>query len=62
MRQPSTLSNPRLCAAMAAAAMVLTLLGARGHNPRTLPVQRSRMVDYASMYFHAEYIHRQLLY
>lgn len=34
---PDTLSNPRLCAAIAAAAIVFTLLGARGHNSRTGP-------------------------
>lgn len=37
-KQPTTPSKPRLCAAMAAQAMVLTLLGARGHKSRTGPV------------------------
>lgn len=37
IRQPFTPSKPRLWAAIAAAAMVLTLLGAKGHRPRTDP-------------------------
>ena len=34
---PCVVSNPRLWAAIAAAAIVLTLFGARGHNSRTGP-------------------------
>ncbi len=37
---PITLSKPRLCAARAAAAMVLTLFGAKGHSSRTGPRSR----------------------
>lgn len=36
-RQPCTTSKPKLCPAIAAAAIVLTLLGARGQRPRTGP-------------------------
>lgn len=38
---PVTLSNPRLWAAIAAAAIVFTLLGARGHNSRTGPTTQN---------------------
>ena len=36
-RHPTTPSKPRLCAAMAAQAMVLTLLGAKGQRSFTHP-------------------------
>lgn len=39
-RLPWTLSKPKLLAAIAPTAMVLTLLGAKGHNPLTGPVQK----------------------
>lgn len=42
---PVTLSNPRLCAAIAAAAIVFTLFGARGHNSRTGPSTKKYISD-----------------
>ena len=37
IKQPVTPSNPKLCADIAAAAIVFTLFGASGQRPRTEP-------------------------
>lgn len=39
MRHPVTLSKPRLCAAIAAAAIVFVLFGAKQHNSLTAPTE-----------------------